>query len=119
MDRKGHLFIGIVAFLAFQWLLGSAGAAARDPWPVGIICTLAGSVFPDAIEPAYSSRHRGIFHSRGTLMLASALFIALGLASAVSLPGGKIPLAYPASCFLLGYLSHLLADATTPAGLPR
>lgn len=75
--------------------------------------SLVGSMLPDILEPATSPNHRGLFHSLLFLGLLGGLLYWLwqrngrphvGLAFAMGLVGG---------CG-----SHLVADATTPHGLP-
>jgi membrane-bound metal-dependent hydrolase YbcI (DUF457 family) len=119
MIRQWHLLIGGLAVVVYQLFLENVSTAVPYPWLSGIALAAIGSVFPDVLEPAYSSNHRGIFHSRGILRLVSVAFLVTAL-----ITDGLYPLldrgpAYLASCFLLGYLSHLLADATTARGLPR
>jgi hypothetical protein len=119
MKRHWYLAIGGTVFFLWKMFLETVNAAVRYPLRFGIFFTAAGSVFPDMPEPAQSGSHRGFFHGRGVLCLQSAVFLltALGTVSPVSFPD-QIPV-YPASCFLAGYLCHLLADATIPRGIPR
>ncbi len=119
MIRQWHLAIGGVAFIAYEAVLENFGTAIPYPWLLGIFLTAIGSVFPDVLEPAYSSNHRGIFHSSLIFRLASVMFIVTVLLTVNPYLLPDHILAYYVSCFLLGYLFHLLADATTPRGLPR
>ncbi len=119
MIRQWHLAIGGLAFVVYQAVLEHISTAIEYPWLFGIVLAALGSVFPDVLEPAYTSNHRGIFHSRGILRLVSVVFIVTALLTAGMYPLGDLSLAYFVSCFLLGYVFHLLADATTPRGLPR
>jgi len=72
-----------------------------------VSCGLVGSLsarLPDILEPATNPNHRKFFHSilllltsgTGTLTLTNSLIKA----------------------FCAGYVSHLIADLTTPKGLP-
>lgn len=68
---------------------------------------------PDILEPPTSPRHRGIAHS------ASGGVFVLSLAKKLMenpniTPEGKRAIAVLAA----GYISHLVLDAETPAGLP-
>lgn len=119
MNRRWHLVIGGIAFLLWLTFLDRSGSPVPYPWLSGILLTAAGAVVPDIIEPAFTGNHRGIFHSRGALRLLSGAFILAALLTVTAPPFTDRMQVYLASCFLLGYLSHLLADATTPRGLPR
>lgn len=71
---------------------------------IGGLVSGAAAALPDIIEPATSPAHRSVAHS----------FSALGL----SLHGGfksQIPILTLVS---VGYASHLVLDAGTPASLP-
>ncbi len=119
MDRQWHLAIGGLAFIVYQAVLENVSTAIQYPWLSGIVLAAIGSVFPDVLEPAYTSNHRGIFHSRRIFRLVSVVFVVTALITAGTYLLPDLSLAYHTSCFLLGYLFHLLADATTPRGLPR
>ncbi len=119
MIRQWHLAIGGLAFIVYQVILENISTAILHPWLPGILLAAIGSVFPDVLEPAYTSNHRGFFHSRGIFRLVSLVFVVTALVSAGTYPLFDLALAYYTSCFLLGYVFHLLADATTPRGLPR
>ena len=113
-----HLVIGIVAFLAYTYPLYLLLKIPTNTILLGFFAVLFGSVMPDILEPARTWTHRGLGHSRRALKFSGVVFAtsaALGLFQ-FFIPG--LYLAYVISAFFLGYLVHLLADATTPAGLP-
>jgi len=119
--RKGaHLIIGILAFCGYAFLLDLLRETTRELFLVGLFAVITGSLMPDILEAPTSWRHRGIFHSRRALKCMVGTF---GItAAACVLPSSLIPhtfLIYGLSCFALGYLFHLLADATTKRGLPE
>lgn len=118
MRRSGHLAIGTAAFVLYQLALEAACPAVQYPWFVGLFAAAAGSVFPDILEPGTSVHHRGICHSRRALRLVSALFLSAAGLSLVALPVPHRIVVYLASCSLVGYASHLLADSFTRMGLP-
>ena len=113
-NRSEHLIIGAV--LGAATYLGYKLAKHEDPTLGGLLATGAvgagAAALPDLLEPAVSPNHRAGFHS----WLAAGV---LGVASAVS---AKSELPDEAKIAVLsfasGYGSHLLADATTPKGLP-
>ena len=118
MRRRIHLVIGTGFFLVYSCLLYRVYPESPFLLSCGFLGTVAGSVFPDLLEPATSSRHRGLFHSRRILWLTGILFL---VAAVSSIRQAGIPFsaeAFPVSCFLLGYVSHLLSDSLTRAGLP-
>jgi membrane-bound metal-dependent hydrolase YbcI (DUF457 family) len=70
------------------------------------------TILPDLIEPATSWTHRAFGHSKRVLkgtFLVFLLFTLIALLFSYALVVGGA---------MLGYSVHLLADSTTPAGLP-
>ena len=105
MNRREHVLIGFgsalfIAFLFFpNLLIFTFGALVR-------------SVFPDILEPATSYMHRSFFHSQPILLICIVfLIVFVGMSQ-------FYPVLFFVAFFVWGYLSHLLADATTPMGLP-
>jgi len=118
MRRGTHLFIGALAFLAYSYPLYLLLEVPAGTMLMGLFAALFGSVMPDVIDPPVHRAHRGIGHHRWAMRIAGWMFsltAVLGLFQ-VHLP--DLSLAYLASGFFLGYALHLLADATTPAGIP-
>ncbi len=118
MNRRTHVVMGAIAFFLYTYLLTDPATAIDGTRLYGLAAVLAGALLPDILEPATSANHRGFFHSRGVARGIAVLFGASVLLSYGFpwLPPG--PYAFPASCFFLGYLCHLLADSLTPRGLP-
>nr|WP_319375850.1 hypothetical protein [uncultured Methanoregula sp.] len=117
MNHGAHFIISILAFAVYNWLhygiLSSIGGSPSGLWLVGIFLAATGAAIPDLLEPARHWTHRDFFHSRRMLSFSGWLFLATaGI-------GLFLPLFYYISSFLIGYISHLLADSTTKAGLPR
>ncbi|MCK5038023.1 MAG: metal-dependent hydrolase [Thermoplasmata archaeon] len=114
MRKHGHMFVGVIFFvlviLAFDhfnimppyWIL-----------PLYFFITIMGSRMPDWIEPSSRGgyRHRGFFHSR--VMLVCLLVVGV-----VSYFYAQDPWYHAPFFFVLGYISHLLADSTSKMGLP-
>jgi len=119
MNKQDHLFIGAMAFVAFSLIMEWLNKTANFPWIIGLIVVSIGSIAPDFIEPATNWRHRGIFHGMGTLILIIPLFCLTSLITLIGSFFFDFTLFYYASCFLLGYLFHLLADSRTRMGLPN
>lgn len=75
-------------------------------------CALYGSVFPDFLDRPRNRNHRKGAHSRKLLKwMGGSILI-----------GTVITIVFPAFMFVpgfaVGHLSHLIADASTPMGLP-
>ncbi|MHA1946898.1 MAG: metal-dependent hydrolase [Candidatus Hodarchaeales archaeon] len=73
--------------------------------------SLIGSISPDLIEPPLGRSHRRFFHS--FLMVGVLIIIVIWLNA-----GNQSIITYLSTGFMLGYLSHLLLDATSRIGLP-
>ena len=118
--RKGvHLLLGILVFFVYTYLLSLVRDTSAQFIVIGFFAAMAGSILPDILEPPTSSRHRKIFHSKRALKGTALFFcVAAGVSMVPLLP--PLPTALSVfSCGTLGYLSHLLADATTKRGLPE
>lgn len=68
------------------------------------------------IEPATNPRHRSVFHSEVFLIYILAMLIK-SLINKEDINEEEI-LEITKRAILVGYGSHLIADSTTPAGLP-
>lgn len=119
MNRQAHLIIGVIALLAYREVAVFFPTASAELSLPGIVAVAAGSLVPDILEPPTSAQHRGICHSRLALKSVTALFLltAVPVLFAPGIP--RFPIISSASCFFLGYMTHLLADSLTRAGLPR
>jgi hypothetical protein len=117
MNRRVHLAIGIVLFLAYVCGAGLLYRASFFLLIAGACAAAAGSLLPDILEPPTCAKHRGFFHGRRVLAIAGAtlLLTALPVLSSSGLPRLSL---LCSSCFSLGYAGHLLADSLTRAGLP-
>ncbi|WP_082128424.1 metal-dependent hydrolase [Kosmotoga pacifica] len=67
-------------------------------------------MLPDLLEPARNPNHRSFFHS--WLVLSILLVIAFKISKKEHIKAVSL------LSFITGYKSHLLADMTTPKGLP-
>jgi len=116
MNHGAHFIISIFAFAAYNYLhngiINSLSWVPVGIWLIGIFLAALGATIPDVIEPARHWSHRRFFHSRKMLGWAVWIF------ALTAIIGLFLPLIYYISCFFLGYVSHLLADSTTKAGLP-
>jgi inner membrane protein len=115
MMAGSHMVVG-----AALWVV-TARAIGLDPAePVALSAALAGSLLPDIDHPqSWAGRkmrlisiplaalvgHRGITHSALAVILGTAVLAISGLDQ-------------PVAPLVLGYLSHLAADALTPSGVP-
>ncbi|MGA9085409.1 MAG: metal-dependent hydrolase [Methanoregula sp.] len=119
--RKGaHIIIGVLAFFGYAYLLSLLRETTSEVFLLGLFAVITGSIMPDILEAPTSWKHRRIFHSKRALKCMAGAF---GITAAIGvLPSPFIPhafLVYGLSCFVLGYLFHLLADSTTKRGLPE
>lgn len=74
-----------------------------------------GAVIPDILEPPVAWNHRDFFHSQRMLYGLSGIFSILLLSWYLWY---YLPPVYLVFGVVSGYLSHLVSDATTRAGLP-
>ncbi len=100
MDRHEHVTIGVLAFI------------------FGLITVAVGSITPDILEPATSWKHRGKCHSKRALKYILEISIVAVILGYVFIILADLSIFYIVSGFFLGYSLHLLADSTTPMGLP-
>jgi len=118
MRRQTHLFIGAIAFLVYTYPISLLLKIPTNTMLMGFFAVLFGSVMPDVLEPATDWTHRGLGHSRRALKFSVEIFAISALLGLFSFFIPDLSPSYVASGFFLGYAVHLVADATTPAGLP-
>ncbi|MFO7992445.1 MAG: metal-dependent hydrolase [Thermoplasmata archaeon] len=75
--------------------------------------SIVGALVPDILDPTYTRHHRGFAHSKMILLLLFVFFIITLIYLIDDFNLGIWSLYF----FLLGYMSHLLLDSLTPAGL--
>lgn len=111
MRNQVHLLSAFALFLFITYLF--AGEYVRGKhFVIYLVVMLVCSVLPDVLEPPTSRWHRAFFHSKRCLKGVLVLAI---VGWAIGMRAGNYTLMFAA----LGYLVHLLEDATTKAGLPR
>jgi membrane-bound metal-dependent hydrolase YbcI (DUF457 family) len=118
MNKQEHVFIGIIIFAIYTWFLYSLVKISSNTIIYAAIGAILGSIIPDVIEPASNWMHRGIGHSKRALKLTGKIFVITGLLGVLSYFHSIFFNFYIIASFFLGYVAHLLADATTPVGLP-
>jgi membrane-bound metal-dependent hydrolase YbcI (DUF457 family) len=118
MRKQAHLFIGAIAFLAYTYPLYLLLKLPMNTMLMGFFAVLFGSVMPDVIEPARDWSHRGLGHSRRAMKFSAWVFVFTAVLGLFQIFDPSLSLSYLVSGFFLGYALHLLADSTTPAGLP-
>jgi membrane-bound metal-dependent hydrolase YbcI (DUF457 family) len=115
---KTHIIIGAATGAAVNVALQTGRKVLKPQtpfdWGEFFICTGAASVAalaPDILEPATSPDHRGFFHS--VAMAAIVAYVMTGKHT------GKWPtiITLIVGAAGVGYLSHLIADSTTPKSI--
>jgi membrane-bound metal-dependent hydrolase YbcI (DUF457 family) len=109
-DREVHFtisFIALIILIYFNFPINYAFAL------------IIGSILPDIFEPAYHYTHRGFFHSKRMLKYTFLTVIALPIGFLLSWINLSSGLFLFIGYLALGYILHLLADSTTPMGLPK
>ena len=114
--RYQHIIIGASTAVAANILMQLRESEDQKIDPTEVLLAgffgVLGGVLPDIIEPAINPNHRGFYHSYLTMggvgysvagkhtekwsRLSRSVIVSLGV----------------------GYISHLVADSTTPKGLP-
>lgn len=112
MNRQQHLTIGAIAFIVYTYLIYFAIKISIDTIVYAFIAVVLGSIIPDILETPTNWMHRGLGHSKRTLKLMGKILIVTAIV------GFLFSIFYIISSFFLGYVFHLLADATTEVGLP-
>ncbi len=119
MNKQQHVIIGIIVFAAFTWIFYYLVPVSVAIIFYGLIGTIVGSIIPDILEPSTSWMHRGIGHSKRALKFTGKLFAIIALLGLLSFFNSIFFIFYIIASFFLGYVVHLLADATTAVGLPE
>lgn len=118
MNKQQHVIIGIIIFVVFTWLFQYLVKIPVDMIIYGGIGAVIGSVIPDFLEPPKNWMHRGLGHSKRALKFTGKIFAITALLGLFSFFIGMFYIFYIIASFFLGYVAHLLADATTEVGLP-
>lgn len=132
MKRKTHLIGAILfAFLGyFIWIyLQRAFISSSDPsiqtiinsissmeisfFFIMIASSLLGGVLPDWLDPPLTRHHRFVAHSRILLYFLIIIWVVLLMLILIE---NSLPL-FSIYFLVFGYISHLLLDSLTPAGL--
>lgn len=79
-----------------------------------IVASITGGIMPDILDPPFTKRHRRYAHSKILLLLF--LIITLITIVLIFLNRDRLIL-WLIYYFLIGYISHLILDSFTPAGL--
>ena len=112
-----HAKIGAVAGGAAALVVARRWERKLDAGEIGV-CTGLGMLaagIPDLLEPAVSPRHRQTAHS---ILVLAVILLLVGWYCTRDTEQEKEFTKMMAAAAGAGYLSHLLADAFTPAGLP-
>lgn len=115
--RKMHMKAGLLVSFILIWDLLSKGLVFSPViFPIALASSILGAVLPDMIEPPRNRRHRKFFHS---LLFLALLLIFLDKTYTGLLTGSLADeITFGLFFAGAGYVSHLVLDALTPAGLP-
>lgn len=76
--------------------------------------SVMGGIIPDILDPPFTKRHRRYAHSKILLLI---FIILLAITSILILIQNTNLILFVLYYFLIGYISHLILDSFTPAGL--
>src|SRR2546425_7524563 len=114
-NARAHVIIGAGA-ATIGWIAYCEARGRPLRSIEGVLVALLGGIgglLPDLLEPATNPNHRRFFHSLVTAVSLAGANHYVWQQPAISL-SKKAALGITSA----GYLSHLLADARTPKGLP-
>lgn len=115
--RKTHMTAGVLVSFILIWHLVSKGLVlSSELLPIALAASTLGAVLPDLLEPPGNRRHRKFFHSLLCLALLLLFLSQTYLSFLTADPADEVTF----GLFFAGagYVSHLVLDALTPAGLP-
>jgi len=118
MNREQHLVIGIITFFLYTYFIYILVKISTDAIVLGFIAVVLGSIIPDILESPKNWMHRGLGHSKRALKFTATIFAITAFFGLFSFIINIFSIFYIISSFFLGYIVHLLADATTEVGLP-
>jgi inner membrane protein len=113
MNTDEHVIIGL--FIGLFWGVMSSNFSEFFNFIFYIIyvgLVIFGSILPNIIEPPKDRNSRKFFHSWVVFGVTTIVYIWLIFKE-------QSVFTYLTNGFLLGYLSHLLLDATSRVGLPK
>ncbi|MEO0082149.1 MAG: metal-dependent hydrolase [candidate division WOR-3 bacterium] len=115
MRRSTHVAVGAFAACGAELIRCFVNKEQVDWLKVAAAGLVGGcvAVAPDLLEPALHPNHRGLFHGLATG--GAAVYGAVKNTKATA-PDTWLRLLGRSAA--IGYLSHLVLDATTPKGLP-
>jgi membrane-bound metal-dependent hydrolase YbcI (DUF457 family) len=108
-NKPVHLFFAFLVFLGSWFVLDKFNLGYLHFYSALIFL---GAIMPDFLDPPGNWNHRKFFHSRRLFKLISVIAVA------AFVMGFFYRSLFLISFSCLGYISHLLLDLTTPAGLP-
>ncbi|HAV92818.1 TPA: hypothetical protein DCW38_06525 [candidate division WOR-3 bacterium] len=120
MDEKTHFKIGAIIGITASTVYLIKQVSHKERLDLGDLGTVellmtgyaVASMLPDIIEPALNPMHRQFFHSVSCLILIGLMLYKINDSTLESKSKELL------SSLFVGYISHLIADLTTPAGLP-
>lgn len=109
-SRNVHIWIAVILMIILSFILYNLNLFDFVVYLIPMYFT---SILPDILEPATDYRHRKFFHSKRVLKFLSVYV--LGITFILALIFNVF---FYVFFGIIGYILHLLLDATTPMGLP-
>jgi membrane-bound metal-dependent hydrolase YbcI (DUF457 family) len=110
-NRGTHIGIGIGLVILLSYVLNNYLRLTNID-SFALLGVLLGSIIPDILDPPTSYKHRRFFHSKRVRKYMG--YVSIGVVLVII-----TPLLNAVTFFCLGYFLHLMADSTTPMGLPE
>ncbi|MCQ1536131.1 hypothetical protein FTO70_10655 [Methanosarcina sp. KYL-1] len=115
--RKTHLTFGVlISLIILSYLISKGLVSSFWVLTIALASSAVGAVLPDVVERPKSSRHRKFFHS--VLFLALVLLFLAYTYTRILTAGLGDEVTFGLFFAGVGYVTHLLLDALTPARLP-
>jgi membrane-bound metal-dependent hydrolase YbcI (DUF457 family) len=113
MNRPQHLTVCTLAFIGYGLFVNFLVKISINNITYAFLLAIVGTLLPDFIERPTHWDHRGFFHSKRALKWVGEILLITALLGLIFYQ------VFIASGFFFGYFMHLLADSTTPRGLPE
>jgi hypothetical protein len=108
---KTHQNFGLFSYGIYILAVSPGHELSLGVAVLSIPVALVGAMYPDILDPPNGWKHRARGHAQQRLKKYFVLTVVLYPISLF------VPFVVPVMAYLIGYISHLVADSTTPSGL--